>query len=69
MRIVGVDNQVLGRQFYPYLQAVLTDLYNDQGERLLYGIDPLFVNPLEKLDERWDARQIRPQMENNGPAS
>lgn len=66
MRLVGVDNQILGRQFYPYLQAVVTDLEDDKGERLLYGIDPLLVDPTEHLTERWDARQIRPQMDNNG---
>jgi hypothetical protein len=66
LQIVNVDNQILGRQFTPYLQAVVTDQFDEKGERILMGIDPLFADASRRPTELWQSRQIRLAMENNG---
>jgi len=61
MKIVTVTSEILGRQFTPFLRAVVqpepVEVTGDV-RRILFGIDPLKVDLKSDPSETWDVQII-----------
>lgn len=62
-RLVAVTNDILGRQFSPYLQGMVVPgglMVDGQKREMLLQTDPLNVDPTVQPKESWQTEVVHP---------